>query len=74
MVGSYPRNLKNIVRVEYIDSKTHIGIQIADLIVYLYRRMDDHFKGILPEQSRVKKLWQIIEPCILPWDQPRIWP
>ncbi len=72
--GTYPRYLKNIVRVEYIDSKTHVGIQIADLLAYLYRRMDDHFKDNAFEQARVRKLWQIIEPCIHPWYQPRIWP
>ena len=72
--GSYPRYLRNILRVEYIDSRTHVGIQIADLIVYLYRRMEDHFKENEYEKSRVRKLWQIIEPCIHPWYEPRIWP
>lgn len=72
--GRYPRFLNHIVRVEYIDSKSHVGIQIADLIVYLYRRMDDHFKDNLLEQARVRKLWQIIEPCIHPWYLPRVWP
>ena len=72
--GKYPRKLKNIIRVEYIDSKSHLGIQIADLIVYLYRRMDDHFKENIFEQSRVRKLWQIVEPCIHPLYAPRLWP
>lgn len=72
--GSFPRYLKNIVRVEYIDSKTHVGIQIADLIVYLYRRMEDHFKDNEFEQLRLRKLWRILEPCIHPRYQPRIWP
>ncbi len=72
--GTYPRYLRNIVRVEYIDSRSHVGIQIADLIVYLYRRMEDHFKDHEYERSRVKKLWRIIEPCIHQSYQPRIWP
>ena len=72
--GPYPRLLKNIVRVEYIDSRAHVGIQIADLIVYLYRRMEDHFKEDIYEQRRVRALWQILEPCIHPWYLPRIWP
>jgi hypothetical protein len=72
--GSYPRYLKRIVRVEYIDSRAHVGIQIADLVVYLYRRMEDHFKDNEYEKARVRKLWKIVEPCIHPWYQPRIWP
>jgi Protein of unknown function (DUF3800) len=72
--GPYPRFLKNVIRVEYIDSKSHVGIQIADLIVYIYRRMEDHFKGNEFEQERVRKLWRIIEPCIDPTYRPRIWP
>lgn len=72
--GSYPRYLKNIERVEYIDSRSHVGIQIADLIVYLYRRMEDHFKDNEFERNRVQKLWRIIEPIIHPWYPPRIWP
>jgi hypothetical protein len=72
--GTYPRYLKRIAGVEYIDSRTHVGIQIADLIVYLYRRMEDHFKDNEYEKARVRKLWMIIEPCIHPWFNPRIWP
>lgn len=72
--GTYPRLLKNIVRVEYIDSQSHVGIQIADLVVYIYRRMEDHFRDNEYERNRMQKLWQIIEPCIHSWYQPRIWP
>ena len=72
--GNYPRHLKNIIRVEYIDSRDHYGIQIADLAVYLYRRMEDHFKENEVEKFRLRKMWAILETCIHPWFPPRIWP
>jgi len=71
--GPFPRLLTNIISVEYVESHQHSGIQIADLCVFLYRRMNDHQESNPKTAKEVQKMWQILKPRIHPNYVPRVW-
>lgn len=71
--GFYPRYLRSIIKVEHVDSHLHAGIQIADLCVYLYRRMRDHEESQIRTKRDVEQLWSLLTPAINSNFQPRVW-
>jgi hypothetical protein len=71
--GPYPRFLEKIASIEYVNSRDHAGIQIADLCAYIFRRLDDHVETNPKTANDVKKLWEILQPRIHPNFQPRVW-
>lgn len=71
--GPFPRYLRNIVKIEYVESHHHAGIQIADLCVFLFRRLDDHEEVNPKTRKAVEKMWQILNPRIHPNYLPRVW-
>lgn len=71
--GLYPRYLKSIVQVQHVDSQLHSGIQVADLCIYLYRRLKDHNELQARTRRDVQRMWKILTPTLDPHFQPRIW-
>lgn len=71
--GAFPRYLKNIQDIQYVESHHHSGIQIADLCVFLYRRYRSN-EGSDPRTILVvENLWNELTPLINPNYLPRIW-
>jgi len=71
--GQFPRKLERIRSVEHVDSHLHPGIQIVDLCIYIFRRLNDHKESNPRTASDVENLWKILEPLIKSKYPPRIW-
>lgn len=71
--GYYPRFLKNILAVKYIDSHEHPGIQIVDLCIFLYRRWSDHSESQERTRRDVVAMWEILKPTLDVNFMPRVW-
>ena len=52
--------LRNVESISFADSFLTPGIQIADMCVYLYRRLHDHIESNKKTSARVKNLWDVI--------------
>ena len=71
--GKYHNYLKSIIKVEHIESRLSVGVQLIDSVLYIYNRLMQ--KEI--KQSRAgeeaRKLWQMLQPVIHEGFEPRIW-
>jgi len=63
--GYKPSALERISDMSFEDSKSSPGIQIADLCVYLYRRLDAHKESSPKTAKAVQELWQILRPIVV---------
>lgn len=71
--GYYPRYLKNILDVKYINSHEHSGIQVVDLCIFLYRRWSDHDESQVRTRREVVAMWEILKPTLNENFLPRVW-
>lgn len=71
--GFQPRKLLQIEGVTYVESHLHSGVQLVDLCVFLYRRLDEHVERSDKTRREVIAMWEIIQPLIHPNFPPRVW-
>jgi hypothetical protein len=62
--GYKPNDLQLLESLKFDDSRKHDGLQIADQIVYLYRRMGDHTETNPKTEIAISKMWESIRPIV----------
>jgi Protein of unknown function (DUF3800) len=69
--GNFPRKINHLVDTLYfVDSKHSRGIQLADLVTYVYRRRFVGATLIKPKEDGIENCWNLISKNIL---REKIW-
>lgn len=71
--GKYFSYLNEIITLEFIDSHLSVGVQLADVSIYIFNRMNQKRDPQLRTTRDVIELWEILNPLIKPGFEPRIW-
>jgi ribosomal protein L24 len=51
-----------IESINYVESSEYFGVQIADMCIYLYRRLMDHKETNRKTRLMIEELWGMLEP------------
>lgn len=51
-----------IESINYVESSGYFGVQIADMCIYLYRRLKDHKEKNRKTRLLIEELWGMLEP------------
>jgi hypothetical protein len=62
--GFEPSDLQHLESLTFGDSKDHQGLQAADQIVYLYRRMNAHTESNPKTERAIKNMWESLLPIV----------